>query len=492
MKAHRGAAGTAVSFMSEIQPVPAPLFLAGSDSESLIAEPPPFIDLLPVAAFACDVGGRMCWANAKASALWGREPEPGEKVETLSAGRQVVGLDGGLIADELNAAASALRTGASVEGRIETIERPDGEVRTVSVQAEPLRDSGGSLIGALVCFHDVSAEHRADRSARDGERRLRELLNALPAAVYTTDAEGRIDFYNEAAVEMSGRRPEIGQDQWCVTWKLYTPDGEFLPHDQCPMAVALKENRAIRGVEAVAERPDGTRIPFIPYPTPLHDASGKLIGAVNMLVDISHRKEAETQQKLLFSELNHRIKNNMQTLQALLTAGMRETGSAETRAALGDAAGRVASMAAAQIVLYQSDRLTRFESRAFIDSVCATALHAGGLAIAIESDCIEVELGNDIAVPLALILNELLTNAAKYAAGEEGCAKARVSLRREKENFVLEVEDEGPGFDLRDVRRRSSGLGLVAGLARQIGGGFIVKRREGKGARCIVRFRDGA
>ena len=121
---------------------------------------------------------------------------------------------------------------------------------------------------------------------------MRELLEALPAAVYTTDAKGRITFFNKTAVEMAGRTPQP-DDEWCVTWRLYNPDGTPLPHDQCPMAVALRENRPVRGVEAVAERPDGTRIPFIPYPTPLHDSEGKLIGAINMLVDISERKKAE-------------------------------------------------------------------------------------------------------------------------------------------------------------------------------------------------------
>ena len=57
--------------------------------------------------------------------------------------------------------------------------------------------------------------------------------------------------------------------------ELYWPDGTPLPHDECPMALALKENRPIRGTEAVAERPDGVPVPFIPYPTPLHDASGR-------------------------------------------------------------------------------------------------------------------------------------------------------------------------------------------------------------------------
>jgi PAS domain S-box-containing protein len=120
-----------------------------------------------------------------------------------------------------------------------------------------------------------------------------ELLEALPVAVYTTDAEGRITFYNEAAAELWGNRPEIGKDRWCGSWRLYWPDGRPLPHDECPMAVTLKEGRPVRGAEAILERPDGTRIPFIPFPTPLHDESGRLTGAINVLVDIAARKQAE-------------------------------------------------------------------------------------------------------------------------------------------------------------------------------------------------------
>ena len=131
--------------------------------------------------------------------------------------------------------------------------------------------------------HSVSA-------LRDSDLRLHDLLDALPAAIYTTDAEGRVTYFNQAAVDLSGRRPELGSDEWCVTWRLFSPDGTPMRHDECPMAQALKQDRPIRGIEAVAERPDGTRVPFIPYPTPLHDASGKLTGAVNMLIDITERK----------------------------------------------------------------------------------------------------------------------------------------------------------------------------------------------------------
>ena len=86
-----------------------------------------------------------------------------------------------------------------------------------------------------------------------------DLLEALPVAVYIADAEGRITFYNRAAAEMWGHNPEIGTSQWCGSWRLYWPDGRPLPHDECPMAIALKEGREVRGVEAIAERPDGTR-----------------------------------------------------------------------------------------------------------------------------------------------------------------------------------------------------------------------------------------
>jgi len=127
----------------------------------------------------------------------------------------------------------------------------------------------------------------------ESEERLHELLNLLPAAVYTTDAAGRITFYNETAAALWGRRPRLNVDRWCGSWRMYWPDGTLLPRDECPMAVVLKEGRAIAGQEAVVERPDGTRMPFMAYPSPLRDATGKIVGAVNMFVDITERKRNE-------------------------------------------------------------------------------------------------------------------------------------------------------------------------------------------------------
>jgi PAS domain S-box-containing protein len=185
-----------------------------------------------------------------------------------------------------------------VRGEIESYQlrkravKADGADAYLDVYSSSVRGAEGEFRYGVRVILDVTESKRMDDRVRESERHMRELLEALPAAVYTTDANGRINFFNKAAVELAGRTPQIG-DEWCVTWKLYTPDGSYLPHDQCPMAVALKEDRPVRGAEAIAERPDGSRVPFIPYPTPLHDCSGKLVGAINMLVDISDRKKAE-------------------------------------------------------------------------------------------------------------------------------------------------------------------------------------------------------
>jgi len=118
-----------------------------------------------------------------------------------------------------------------------------------------------------------------------------EILDELPVPIYTTDCEGRVSYFNKACVAFAGRTPVPGQDLWCVTWKLFTGEGAALPHDQCPMAVAIAERRPVRGVEAIAERPDGTRVRFRPYPTPLFDADGAVIGAVNLVMDVTDRKQ---------------------------------------------------------------------------------------------------------------------------------------------------------------------------------------------------------
>src|SRR6186713_2179344 len=138
---------------------------------------------------------------------------------------------------------------------------------------------------AAQCLVQVAAD-----GIQGSAEAFHEVLDELAAPIYSTDREGTLTYFNQACIRLAGRTPQVGTDKWCVTWKIYTTEGERLPHDACPMAVAIREKRAIRGVEAVAERPDGTRINFMPFPTPVFDDGGQLAGAVNLLLDITDRR----------------------------------------------------------------------------------------------------------------------------------------------------------------------------------------------------------
>jgi PAS domain S-box-containing protein len=120
----------------------------------------------------------------------------------------------------------------------------------------------------------------------------RSAINELPVPIYVTDAKGAVTYWNRACIEFAGREPQLGKDRWCVTWKIFTTAGDFLPHDQCPMAQAISEKRIIRDAVAIAERPDGSRRAFRPYPTPLFNTDGDLTGAINMLVDVTDEQAA--------------------------------------------------------------------------------------------------------------------------------------------------------------------------------------------------------
>ncbi|MEX2308934.1 MAG: PAS domain S-box protein [Pirellulales bacterium] len=140
-------------------------------------------------------------------------------------------------------------------------------------------------------------------SVEDSECRYRQLIEGLPAATYTCDAEGRVTLFNEAAVELWGRTPELGKDLWCGSWRIYRVNGTPLPLDQCPMAIALREGRTVTGEEIVIERPDGTRRNVLPHPQPIRDLSGRVVGGFNMLVDITERKCDEA--KLFATQEDH-------------------------------------------------------------------------------------------------------------------------------------------------------------------------------------------
>ncbi|MCS3795996.1 PAS domain S-box protein [Niastella sp. OAS944] len=125
------------------------------------------------------------------------------------------------------------------------------------------------------------------------EAKYLQLIQALPAAIYTCDVNGYIITYNQAAIDLWGREPQHGKDMWCGFYKAYNLDGTPMPHNQSPMATALKEGREINEVEIVIERPDGQIRNILLNPKPFFNASGNVIGGVNMLIDITERKNID-------------------------------------------------------------------------------------------------------------------------------------------------------------------------------------------------------
>jgi two-component system cell cycle sensor histidine kinase/response regulator CckA len=128
-----------------------------------------------------------------------------------------------------------------------------------------------------------------------GETEFRRLLETLPAGAYTCDRSGLITYYNREAARLWGRHPRLNDpvDRFCGSFRLFGPDGAPITHDRCWMALALEQQQGYNGCEIVVERPDGDRRSALAYANPIYDESGSLVGAVNVLVDITDRKHAE-------------------------------------------------------------------------------------------------------------------------------------------------------------------------------------------------------
>lgn len=194
---------------------------------------------------------------------------------------------------EMVEAVERSRRSGEPEDREFRIVKPNGEIRWLAGRWRWLRDRAGEPVRLTGVNFDITERKHDQEALRLSQSRYRELIQSLPAAVYTCDAQGRIQLYNQAAVSLWGREPEIGKDLWCGSWKIYRPDGTPLPLDECPMAVTLREGRAVRGEEIVIERPDGSKRHVVPHPDPICDASGTVIGAVNMLLDVTEQKRVD-------------------------------------------------------------------------------------------------------------------------------------------------------------------------------------------------------
>ncbi len=230
----------------------------------------------------------------------------------------------------------------------------------------------------------------------------------------------------------------------------------------------------------------GTRRYMETHAAPIEMPDGT-IAQLAITRDITERKRAETRQKTLLDELHHRVKNNMQALGGLIRASQREATSEEARQVLASASERVDAMAAAHQALYNADDFETVDGHELIGRVCTTVQETYGNGLKITTETRGMKLPNDSAVPVALLLNELLTNSFKYGRNGRDCVHVLVRLSGEDDTLVLVVQDDGPGFQPQETGRRASGLGLVRALAKQIGGSLAIHREDG--ATVVLRFK---
>lgn len=229
---------------------------------------------------------------------------------TLWPARQILTDNQPIITDDLSKLVSVIPTGpwkeAAKQAAVLPIIRP-GQARPVAFLVAAINPHQNfdakyrgyceliaSQIAAVLAIAGARDEERERASALNAsEARYRATIHGLPAAVYTTDALGRITLYNKAAAALWGREPQIGVDEWCGSVKIFRPDGTSLPLDKCPMAVALKERRPIKGEEIIIERPDGSRRHVLANPQPILNESGAVTGALNMLLDVTESQAAQ-------------------------------------------------------------------------------------------------------------------------------------------------------------------------------------------------------
>jgi PAS domain S-box-containing protein len=251
------------------------------------------LDMLPLGVCICDLSGTIVQYNHGAIELWGRTPPPGQLADAFLATLGLVPDPTGADQNTTGLVSGVLTNGTSARDRDMLIVREDGSRVAVRVNAKPLLGEAGICIGVITFWQDITGPRYIHSAQPETARQSHDLLNALPVAVYTTDVEGRITFFNQAAVALWGRTPRLGEDKWCGTHVSRWPDGQLIQSDDYPIAVALREQHPIHGSEAIAERPDGSVAHILAYPTPIWDEAGAMIGAINTLVDITEHKHNE-------------------------------------------------------------------------------------------------------------------------------------------------------------------------------------------------------
>jgi PAS domain S-box-containing protein len=366
----------------------------------------------------------------------------------------------------------------------------DGRTLDLDMFAGPIRDPDGRIVAAVSVVHDVTERKRQEAALRDSEARLRVAIEAGGLATWEIDLIRNKTSLDAAFAQLLGRP--------AGAFKGSRDEGRALVHpDDIGRARADLEAAIAAGDRLQTEMRvltlDGGVAWLSVHGRVTLDQAGKPLRVTGVVADVTARRhredrlrEALAARELLVREADHRIKNSLQLICSVLSLQKTRLATPELAAALDDAMSRVQAVAQAHRALHQSTDLKTVDFGAMLHDLCA---HAANLspAIIFACHCPEpIALDTKRAIPLGLILSELLTNAAKYAYDEAG---GTVVLSALAKDGIIEVTAADRGRGIPPDHREGRGIGarIVHAVARQIGASVETSSGPG-GTTVILRF----
>jgi PAS domain S-box-containing protein len=367
-----------------------------------------------------------------------------------------------------------------------------GEIRDVEVFSSPIELGGGALLHSIV--HDITEQKRAELALAASESRFRTAFEDAPVGMALADPVGRILGANKAFGDMLGRPPaELAS----LPYSSFTHPDDLEASAEAVRSCVSGERKSARLVKRYLHR-DGHPVWSDVSLSLFRDEAGEPQAFIIHMLDIGERMQYEERLKLLvlqketlMKELQHRVKNNLNVVSGLLGLEGSRCPDERSRQAFADAMSRVDSIAAIYDRLCRSEDESRVELGPYVEDLAKSLFEAYSLdpaRVALRVDADSVRLDTKKSVPLGLILNELVSNALKYAYPGEAKGEVRIELKADGGRVTLTVSDDGVGLPGRPPSPEGEGLGmmLVRMLTEQLGGRLSIG--GAKGTRASISF----
>ncbi len=381
----------------------------------------------------------------------------------------------------------------------------NGDRRILSFDGKIAVNRSGEFLQTHCIMRDVTeirkAEEnllRAQADLRDSEARMRAILDSAQDMVFLKDREGRFTHANQAVSDSFGVSPEQ------VIGRL---DRDFYPRFEDALLVEAADREVLQGKISRGEyrRLIGGRERIIEaIKVPVRSETGRIIGIGGISRDITEQylnreqlHQALEEKNLLLRELYHRTKNNLQVIISMLSLRSRSVTDEPTRTLLQNLMANVHAMALVHQKLYESQNLSRLDLGSYIREIVGYVLEtfrAGRPDIRARYSCTRVEASIDTAMPLGLVLSELVSNAMKYAFPDGRPGTIRIGLRRFPDGIAeILVADDGIGLPsgLDPLSSSSPGLGIARSLVEIQLDGTMQLVRERPGTAWRIRFPAG-